>query len=90
MTESIIFTAASVMRRLWLADAAQAVHRRTLSRYMFLQTETASPSGVASHLRCVPPALLLPQRSAAQTSEWDRLAGVITSCSGTERSSVRF
>lgn len=86
-------------RQLWLADAARAVHRRTRSHYMFLQTETASPSGVASNLRfapklkpkrCVPPVLLVPQRSAAPTSEWDRLAGVITSCSETERSPVWF
>lgn len=29
MTESLVFTAASVMQRLWLADAALAVRRRT-------------------------------------------------------------
>lgn len=99
MTERIIFAAASVMRWLWLADAAQAVHRRTLSHYMFLQTGTASPSGVASNLRfaptlkpkCwVPSVLLVPQHFATQTSDWDRLVGVITSCSVTERYPVWF
>lgn len=39
MTEAIAFTAASVMQQLRLADAALAVHRRTLCLYMFLQTE---------------------------------------------------
>lgn len=39
MTEGIIFTAASVMQRLRLADAALAVRRRTLCLHMFLQTE---------------------------------------------------
>lgn len=46
MREGVAVTAAGVMQQLWLADAALAVHRRTLCVYTSLQTDT----GVAFNL----------------------------------------
>lgn len=84
MTEAIIFTAASVMQQLWLADAGLAVRRGILGLCVFLQTVLFNLS--FSHK--LEPKCRLPQRSRAQWkveggrwlgSSW----GGITSCSVT-------
>lgn len=62
MTEAIIFTAASVMQQLWLADAGLAVRRGILGLCVFLQTVLFNLS--FSHK--LEPKCRLPQRSRAQ------------------------